>query len=625
MASGEEKRFMKKLRNYKLKSTVANAVFLLLLPIFTLMCTELYSHVPWELSAPVFLLNLVFYWLLFAVFTFLFGSTSRGYAAAPVVPMVFGLINYYVVDFRSSPIVPWDFYSVRTAVSVADNYEIGLSPRVILVLLGFLLIIFLGSRTNLKVKRRNVRVAALMLSVCMLFGYVSVIGTETVVSAAGLSTELFTPDKLYRSNGLAGGFLGILKYLRVEKPNGYSAEKAREIAADFSNEQTGEREVQETVGTSGTVQNNGKPFPNVIVIMNEALSDLRVFGEFETDYEYFPFLNSLEENTVKGTCYVSVKGGNTANTEYEFLTGDSMAFLPAGSVPYQQYVKGEMPTFAGHLKNLGYQTTAIHPYNASGWARDKVYPWFGFDRTIFKNDFENPMKIRNYISDSSAFQKIIELLEEKQTDDPLFVFEVTMQNHGGYGKYEEGFSTVHLTGADGGTAGVRAAEKYLTLMLESDRAFEMLVNYLKKQEEDTIVLMFGDHQPSDYITNVILRLLGIERKGSDEVFFNNYAVPFVIWANFDIGEETVDAVSPNYLSTLLAEKAGIPLSGYQRFLHSLRKELPAITANMIITADGARYRYDEGKLLEADRLNDYNILTYNHLSDTANRIDSFFD
>ena len=77
---------------------------------------------------------------------------------------------------------------------------------------------------------------------------------------------------------------------------------------------------------------------NVIVIMNESLSDLSVLPGVESNTDAMPFLRSLTENTIKGYAYSSVFGGTTANSEYEFLTGNTTAFLPAGTVPYHLYV-----------------------------------------------------------------------------------------------------------------------------------------------------------------------------------------------------------------------------------------------------------------------------------------------
>lgn len=602
---------IKKINEYRIHSKLLNGVLLLLLPLLVLCCVECYTHVPQDLTIPIFFLNAAFYYLLFFVCIFLTGNSGRGCALATVLPMIYGLINYVVVDFRSSPVVPWDLYSIGTAVSVAGNYKIEITPRLLAVLAGFLVLILLGSRTGIRVKHLRVRVAGFLLSVMCMFGYVHEIGTDSWISFFGLDTTLFTPNVLYRNNGLAGGFLSILKYIKVEKPQGYSAEEVQKIASEYPAEET-KKEISE--------------LPNVIVIMDEAFSDLSVLGEFATDSDYMPFIHSLTENTIKGNCYVSVKGGNTANSEYEFLTGDSMAFMPTGSVPYQQYVKGEMPTMASYLKDLGYITNAIHPYNKSGWARDKVYPWFGFDNLLFKTDFENAELIRSYISDQSAFEKIVELYEAKDADERMFTFEVTMQNHGGYSKDVEGFEeSVFLTDLDNKTTSVRAAEKYLTLIQETDQAFQYLVEYFSEQDEDTIILLFGDHQPSDYVTNVILRVLGLEREENDEVYFNNYIVPFVIWANFDIEEAQVEYTSVNYLGTMLMEQANIPLTGYQTFLKELQEEIPVITANMIMDRDGNRYRYDERENIDEELLKKYRMLVYNHLADREGRVDGFFE
>lgn len=603
---------MKSGKIYKIHSKVLTALLLACIPVAALCCVEFYTHVPWDLTVPIFLVNLLFYYLVYVLATFLLGKVSRGYCAATVFFMLCGFANYCVVSFRSSPIVPWDIYSLRTAVSVADNYSLEISGQLMAVLLAFaglfVLSLLLPGRFRKHAAVRAGGVAVCCIAVCC---YTKALADDRVIEAVGLDTTLFTPNVLYRNNGIAGGFLGNMKYLKVEKPDGYSAEAAEEIAARY--------QMTDTDAASADTED----LPNIIVIMNESFSDLSVFGDFATDQEWLPFISSLSENTIKGNCYVSVKGGNTANSEYEFLTGDSMAFMPAGSVPYQQYVKSELPSLATYLSGLGYQTTAIHPYNASGWNRDTVYPLLGFASTVFKNDFVNPKKIRNYISDESAFEKIIELYEKKDADDRLFTFEVTMQNHGGYSRDTADFTeSVHLTDLTAKNTQIRAAEKYLTLMNESDQAFKNLVEYFEQQDEDTIILMFGDHQPSDYITNVILRLLGLNRDTDQDVYYDNYIVPYVIWANYDIDTTEVENISVNYLSTLLIERAGVTLTGYQKYLKALQQEYPAITANMVMTADGERSAFEDAD----DRsLKDYNVLVYNHLCDADGRVQNFYD
>ena len=246
--------------------------------------------------------------------------------------------------------------------------------------------------------------------------------------------------------------------------------------------------------------------------MNEAFSDLSVLGDFETNEDYMPNFRSLMEEYTSGHLLVSVKGGNTANTEYEFLSGDTTAFLPQGCVVFQQYIHDTIPTIASYLKGLDYETIGMHPYQGSGWERDRVYPLMGFDEFLDQGSFSGADKLRNYISDKGAFDKVIELFESKEEGRPQFQFLVTMQNHSGYTPKDtdNGFSEeVLLTGASAQSGAVVAAERYLTLIKYSDAAFGDLIDYFEENvTEPTIIVMFGDHEPNDYVTDVIDELVG---------------------------------------------------------------------------------------------------------------------
>lgn len=79
--------------------------------------------------------------------------------------------------------------------------------------------------------------------------------------------------------------------------------------------------------------------------MNESFSDLSVVGDIETNVPYMPYIDSIQDETIQGNAYVSTIGTGTSNTEYEFLTGNTMAFLPAGSNAYQLYVKERSPAW----------------------------------------------------------------------------------------------------------------------------------------------------------------------------------------------------------------------------------------------------------------------------------------
>lgn len=579
----------------------------LLTPLLSLCLLEFYTHVPWDLTVPIFILNAVFFYLTYLLLFFVTGRAQIAYPVATLIPMLAGVANYFVVMFRDVPIFPWDLLSLGTAATVTDNYTFTFSWRLVLVLIGFLTLIVLGSKNELRIRRLPIRGAAGAATAVLLCLSVWGVQKTEVGELFGLDTILFTPKVLYRNNGFVAAFLSNFRFLNIDEPKGYDPE----IITAMEKEENTEADPAD--------------YPNIVVIMNEAFSDLAVWGEFGTDQDYMPYLHSLQEKVTNGNLFVSVKGGNTANTEFEFLTGDTMAFLPTGSVAYQQYISGETPALPGYLRSLGYATTAIHPYYASGWDRDEVYEYFGFDEFLDITDFQNPEKIRTYVSDRAAFDKIIECFERKEEDKPLFVFEVTMQNHGGYSREYPDFSAeITLTGQENSTSlQVESAERYLTLIKKTDEAFEELTNYFADYDEDTIIVMFGDHQPSDYITSVIARMTGVDTEESLEAFETGYQVPFVMWSNFDMDREYVERLSVNYLSAVLLEKAGIPTTGYQDYLLELKEQLPVICAGCHIDAEGNYYSNEEEDMYQGG-LNTYQILQYNHLFDRKNRVSAFF-
>ena len=610
---------------------ILSVILYLALPFCALYALENYTHVITDLSPMILVLNLLFFYLLYGFAAFLSGSVRRGFQIATLVPMLFGLTNYFVVSFRGSPIVPWDLLSLGTAVSVADNYTFTLSWKAAASVLMFIWMILIVSKSSVTFRNWKIRFAVAAVWLIGLGGYVSGIQKSSVQSFFGMDTTLFTLNVLYRNNGIAAAFLGNLRFLNIEEPSGYSVKKVAEIASDLQTDaesinsehsasvSTSDSDTQKNTGTgtAATVTN-----PNIIVIMDEAFSDLSVWGDFETSEEVMPFFKQLQQEAVGGEVYVSVKGGNTANTEFEFLTGNSMAFLPTGSVPYQQYIKSETPSLASYLKSLGYTTTAIHPYNRSGWDRDTVYGYFGFDQFLDKDSFTDPYRLRGYISDKSAFDKIIEQYEIGKNQGSQFIFEVTMQNHGGYSKETPDFN-IYLTlpEVESKTTSVVATEKYLTLINQTDRALQELVEYFEQQSEPTIIVMFGDHQPSDYITNTIQRICGVTGDDTLDSLEQGYRVPFLMWSNYGLEHQYYDGISVNYLSSILMQNANIAKTGYQEFLSNLMQSFPIINANVYQDADGVFHSWDEN---QEEQLKNYQILQYNQLVDKKHRDWSFF-
>ncbi len=639
-------------------SKIWTTVWAVLIPGLSFVLVEAYNRGYWHVGARVsyenaepwnalFLLNLLLYYLFFLSLTFLFGSFFAGYAAAAAILMGVAIVNFYVMQFRGIPIVPWDFLSIRTAANVAGGFEYKIYWQMLLATFGFVFLILTAGKMKAKLRFLPVRIGGFLIAAAALVFVIHGLQDNQMKSFWGIDTTLFTPTVRYTKNGFWPAFLSNLSFLKIDKPDGYSVEEAEKIAetADEAYEPENRNSVsgpqtEAEEDTAASVQT-----PNIIVIMNEAFSDLSVLGDFNTNEDYMPNFRALMEDYTSGHLLVSVKGGNTANTEYEFLSGDTMAFLPPGSVVFQQYINGEVPTIATYLKQFGYETIGMHPYQGSGWERNRVYPLMGFDTFLDQSAFQGADKLRNYVSDKGAFDKVIQLFEEKEEGRPQFQFLVTMQNHSGFSpkSTDNGFSEeVILTDAPSQTSTVVTAERYLTLIKYSDMAFAELIDYFEQNvTEPTLIVMFGDHEPNDYVTDVIDDLVGNDKfvtasdnsgaadmseESLDDVQ-KHYQVPFVIWNNFGLEKnDAIDQTSVNYLSSILLEEAGLPLTDYQKFARNQQKQIPALSAVAWCDKEGNYHSWAERDEDEtySGLINDYNILEYNHLIDKKNRVNPVF-
>lgn len=605
------------LKKLKIPKIISMLFWLVIPPVSFWLMESLTHSVLETMEWPLILLNIVFYYLLYGFLLIISKRSKVSISLGSLIVLIVGLLNYYVIKFRSVPVYPWDIFSVRTAASVSDNFDYSLDGKTIGLVLGFVVLMAAGLLTDWKLsfkKRRNHLVITVIMALLIVV-YGKVVQMPSVHEAVGFYEYLFTPNSFYRKNGFAVSFISNMQYLAVEKPSGYNGEKAEELLKAYDNE-------EDVQGTK----------PNVIVIMNEAFSDLSVLGDFETNVDYMPNIRALEENTIKGTTLVSVKGGNTANTEYEFLTGNSMAFLPVGSIPYQQYIRGEMPSIAWQFNNQGYSTYAMHPYGATGWNRNKVYEYFGFDETFFKQSFKDAEVLREYVTDLATYQKIVDIYSSKDAGEPMFVFDVTMQNHSSYSKEYENFKPdVEVYGSEND----KLLERYLSLIKVSDAAFGELVNFFSKEDEPTIILMFGDHQPADWVVEPIYKMNGMTDSAEWSESMERYEVPFILWANYDIDEESIKAslgyeesvhqmLSVNYMGTLLFEAAGLPLSPYQQFMKEMLVKYPIITANVFCDAKGTSYEDQDVNKRPEEWYNYWN-LNYNLLFDEKNRNNELYE
>ena len=521
---------------------------------------------------------------LFCVIYAICGSLTASGAIISAMSTLIAITNYYVIEFHGGPLSFLELKNAATAANVMGSYTLEFTPVISGILaLGAieLAISFLGLRTMQKRsvfgKRSWKRSLGLLVAAALIvfFGYAS---PNAVKPAHVLIWNWTTAYPYY---GYVPCTVDTLQtcFNLIEKPEGYSEERLADI------------DMPSQVSQTAT--------PDIVLILNETFYDLHQASYFATDVDYMQGINSLD-GAITGYAVVPSIGGGTNKSEYELLTGNSMAPLALSGSPFFTVDMTEAPSLVTMLKAQGYETTACHPSNAVNYSRNSAYPAMGFDHVYFIDSFEDLESPRDrwYESDESTYANAIRWYEENRAaaaeegiDRPQFMYCLTIQNHGNWSSSDDSYDTVHAIGNFGGYND--DVNEYLTGIAESDAAFVKLVDYFAHSDRPTIVCMAGDHSPS-----FAASIADTETYSEDELDLLLRATPYVIWANFDLADSGIDMleyVSMNHLPATVAQLAGVGLSPYYAFQLELMQAFPVITAfGAYYDSEGNRYSYEDG-------------------------------
>ncbi|SCW26368.1 Phosphoglycerol transferase MdoB [Ruminococcaceae bacterium YRB3002] len=490
-------------------------------------------------------------------------TVSRRFSAAftPLPFMLVGLIDYFTYNARGHEVLASDIYSIKTAMNVASEFSFPLLFPLVFVAMPYALYFIACLRIKKEPKLLPaIAKVAISLALCILLE-----GTFIILLDKWSKTN--SPqawmDKGSVYNGLLMNLCLSAHALHQKEPEGYTNSYVDERAASLGIDPN----------DPGAISDDSA---NVILILSESYMQLKdylpMLGCFE---DPTPYWNGLKENAVHGYLTSSVYGGNTPNSEFELLTSITTGYLPTGSIPYTMFIDKDTYSLAWALDNLGYESTAMHCYLASGWQRTKVYPLLGFDNMMFIDDFQytDDDLVREYVSDQCAYENLVNYLDSKK-DKHTFTFLITMQNHGGYQDAYDNFPIKEYV-RKSFTGDTFQVNNYINLAHKSDAALEWLIDTLSKKDEKYCVLIFGDHQPpiNGFTNNMA------PGKGT------SWCVPYIIWTNYEMDQDFIDSqaegigyTSLNYIALDVLKAAHIDYPAYYQMVDSTRGEVPCINA-----------------------------------------------
>ncbi len=483
------------------------------------------------------------------------------------------IVNYFVINLRSKPVMPADIKAIGTAAEVMGGYTFAptwkmiVGVTVVTIYCTASIVIWKKTRNieNQPLKRMLVK-RGISAAVAILL---ALIGMNTT---AFKSLSSFAWDavllKSFHEEGMVLTYLKSSVNSGVKKPEGYT----REIVEGYLNEYRGKS--SESSGTKPT---------NIIMIMNEAFSDLRTVG-LDEKVDVMPFIDSLNDNIVKGSLVVPVFGGGTCNTEFEALTGNTLSFLGTSAYPYTENVTEPMFSVASYFANQGYMAEAFHANEPQNWNRNMVYPNLGFQSFHSINDYKESLgeipTLHDHPADIADYT-YIEKVDGENKDRPRFLFNVTMQNHSGYERWidvkeadsvKENVSDLYLD-----------SRVYLSLVKASDEDIQQLVEQYQDSDEPTMIIFFGDHQPG------LPTVAQCEIYTDVDEYLDLFKSKFFIWTNYESPKFEDVEISANYFPYLIMKQGNFSAPPFVQMLEEVHDKYPIISAMGVVDFEGNVY------------------------------------
>lgn len=553
--------------------------------------------------------------LLFALLiAFIDALLGRAYQAlfiiAPIALML-AFVGHQKSLYLGDPLYPADFLYVRQILELMPLL-VGQRPlEAIGMVVGGLLAIaffvfawrsFHRRAHPLTLRSRGMRLAV-ALPALVFFGSMMDYATFSWArDRLQIIPMMWDQKENYNSNGFAIAFALNMPMAKVTAPPSYEDDVLDAIRP----------------GPTGVTMPADKP--DVIVVMSESFWDPTQLPGTTITPDPMPNVRAARS----GSMFSPEFGGMTANVEFEALTGFSNAFLPYGSIPYQQYVRGPVPSLANFFRSEGYETTAIHPFEGWFWNREQVYKAFGFDRFLSIEKLPAMASRGPLVSDDALINEIIR--RSDQTKRPFFTFAVSLQGHGPYepNRYADAHVKVDSVAS---YWTMKSIQSFAEGVSDADRTLKRLMDWAATRERHTVIVFFGDHLPplnQGYTETGFLKASVPERREPPEALAEHRKTPLVIWSNRTGSMKDVGAISPSLIPLKLFKTAGIEHPYYTGFLGRIDERYDVIERHVLISPTGeAKQDWSREKAIDP-LINDFRLLQYDAMFGRQRTVPRFF-
>lgn len=616
---------------------VSSAADLFGIPLPSFFVRAPYNDVMMNLPAVIF--SVIAVYLLLALVFSLIGDIFVSSSVVSIFLYALYVVNYYRKLVSGKVLSPGDLNMASDLDTIMSFTNISVEKRVVFsavfVVIGLVLIFFARKSIALNIRKRMILFTITLAALLLTFGTTQ--SQRFIFKQIGVAYNSFkmSNNHLYKNYGVMLGFYTASQQNNIDsifdkdnhedtfKTENDATPLSRIGAADFQEKYSDDFMRQIISGVKKDIYSSPKAIPpvekpNVIVIMSEAFTDPTTWDNIVFSDDPVPNLHRLQETATSGNIITPEFGGNTCNPEFEFLTGFPLYFAASGDIPFAKmdtYIpRTDTRALPQIFKRNGYKTIGVHTYHGWFFNRVSVYPRLGFDNFISIEAMPDaPLKGR-FTSDEYFTDKIIEQIEN--TEEPLFLYGISMQNHFEY--YPNKFQKldVSCTSDRLDDFQTQCADAYLQGVYDADKQLGRLIEYLEQSGKPTIVYFFGDHLPIlgepptihndlDYISSSQMEDWNLDEN------YRMFTTPYIMWANYELPEHNWKDMSTYFIGPLILDLTGLDKNIYFDFLSNAYESFHAMKHGLYVNDDD-KY-YNAPLLQDKDILDDFYYLNYDYI------------
>ena len=583
--------------------------------------------------------------LIGAVQALIFSLTRRlwiGALATGAFCTTLAFVNYFKCRINAAPLILSDFTLAKDLGNIAgfakSKYVLTFSLilAIVLTVLAAGALVFLDLRLKKHYTRRG-KLGA--LSVSLTLALIVFLTPAFTSFSAAVSRDRVTQEERNDSFGVFYGLYCAYASVQANTVR-YSAEDIASLLdtpviqpdepenPDPEPEPEPDRSMPETAAQPDEPEPPAEEepvLPNVIFVMSESLFDITRLPNLEFSEDPLPTYHKLAEYCTSGSFMTPAYCGGTAYVEMEVLTGLTSYLLKENdtltSLPTELY--GTLPTIKSVFDENGYDSVFFHSHTNVLYNREPNYNAMGFGKVLFSDACgEDAEQKGGFVSDKAFAEKIISLFEERDKDKPLFMLNVSMENHQPYraDKYDEP-SGIAMESPYLDEENMAIVDSYVMGARDADESLRILVDYFSAQEEPVMLIFWGDHLPNLNLTDgqSIFTKLGYNSSmmttdwGPEELA-PMLSTEYVIWTNYEKPEDVVPdhTESCTFLGLHVLQRIGLARSPYFAWLEqNVDPYMTLYRARLFVDADGVPYREVPEQyqtMLEAYRLMEYDLV-----------------